>query len=137
MNIYYSRAASTFCRDFDISKSAPYKDIPKKVRGMLMYGTTEADEAKYGAWFEGVIPNLQRRWKNTESEWVKNRLHGYMSEQPCKACKAHAAAEGVPRRPPSGGKNIQDARAGLSIHDVTSLAPASSSTTSNSPKSRP
>ncbi len=39
-----------------------------------------------GTEFEGVIPNLQRRFENTESEWVKTRLHQYMSEQPCDVC---------------------------------------------------
>ena len=90
-----------------ISKSVPYEEIPKDVQRMLMYGTTDADEAKYGVWFEGVIPNLDRRWKNTTSEYVKTRLHGYLSEQPCQTCK------GARLRPEAiavtvGGKNIQD-----------------------------
>jgi len=39
-----------------------------------------------GIEFEGVIPNLQRRFENTESEWVKQKMHSYMSEQPCDVC---------------------------------------------------
>jgi excinuclease ABC subunit A len=107
MNIYYNRLVKRFCRDAGISKSAPYEEIPEDVQRMLMYGTTDEDEAKYGVWFEGVIPNLDRRWKNTTSEYVKTRLHGYLSEQPCQTCK------GARLRPESiavtvGGKNIQD-----------------------------
>jgi len=82
MNIYYNRLVKRFCRDTGVSKSIPYEEIPKDVQRMLMYGTTEEDEEKHGVWFEGVIPNLDRRWKNTTSEYVKTRLHGYLSEQP-------------------------------------------------------
>jgi excinuclease ABC subunit A len=107
MNIYYNRLVKRFCRDTKISKSIPYEEIPEDVQRMLMYGTTDEDEAEYGVWFEGVIPNLDRRWKNTTSEYVKTRLHGYLSEQPCQTCK------GARLRPESiavtvGGKNIQE-----------------------------
>src|SRR5256885_8523462 len=51
-----------------------------------MYGTDKKGDMGTGTWWEGVIPNLERRFENTESEFVKTRLHGYMSEMPCKAC---------------------------------------------------
>src|SRR3954468_23080995 len=86
MNIYYSRVLRQFCRDFGVSYSGPYKDIPKKVRDVLMFGADKKGDQGTGTWFEGVIPNLQRRFENTESEWVKARLHQYMSEQPCDVC---------------------------------------------------
>jgi excinuclease ABC subunit A len=86
MNVYYARVLRTFCRDFGIPYSQPYKDIPKKVKDVLMYGTDEKGDQGTGTWFEGVIPNMQRRFENTESEWVKARLHQYMSEQPCETC---------------------------------------------------
>jgi excinuclease ABC subunit A len=86
MNVYYSRVLREFCRAFGVGYSDPYKEFPKKVRDVLMFGTEKKGDAGTGAWFEGVIPNLQRRFENTESEWVKHKLHGYMSEQPCKTC---------------------------------------------------
>ena len=86
MNIYYSRVLRQFCRDFGIGYSMPYKDIPKKVQQVLMHGTDAKGDLGSGTWFEGVIPNLQRRFENTESEFVKTRLHQYMSEQPCPVC---------------------------------------------------
>jgi excinuclease ABC subunit A len=86
MNIYYSRILRTFARDFGVSYTQPYKDIPKKVREVLMYGTEAKGDLGTGCEFEGVIPNLQRRFDNTESEWVKARLHQCMSEQPCETC---------------------------------------------------
>ena len=86
MNIFYSRVLRQFCRDFGCSYTQPYKDMPKKAREILMYGTDTKGDGGTGTEFEGVIPNLQRRFDNTESEWVKHKLHTYMSEQPCKVC---------------------------------------------------
>jgi excinuclease ABC subunit A len=86
MNIFYSRILRQFCRDFGISYTSCYKDFPKKVKDVLMYGTDKKGDMGTGTWFEGVIPNLQRRFDNTESEWVKQRLIQYMSEQPCNVC---------------------------------------------------
>jgi len=86
MNIYYNRLIKRFCRYFGIRKSDPFSSIPAAVRKILMYGTTEKDAKKYGHRFEGVIPNLVHRWKNTTSEFVKARLHSYLSESPCARC---------------------------------------------------
>jgi excinuclease ABC subunit A len=86
MNIFYSRMISKFCRDFGISKSLPFNKIPPDIKKILLHGTTEQDNKKFGTYFEGVIPNLTKRWQNTSSEYVKARLHGYLSEQPCRTC---------------------------------------------------
>lgn len=105
MNIYYNRMIKKFCKSSAISKSTPFEQIPKAIQKVLINGTTENDEDKLGFAFEGVIPNLTRRWKTTNSEYVKARLHGYLSEQPCQVCKGsrlrpEAAAVTV------GGQNI-------------------------------
>ena len=86
MNVWYSRILRTFCKDFGVSYTSPVKDFPKKVRDVLMYGTEARGDLGTGTEFEGVIPNLQRRFETTESEWVKQRMHSYMSEQPCDVC---------------------------------------------------
>jgi excinuclease ABC subunit A len=131
MNIFYSRVLREFCRDFGISYSAPFKDIPKKVQQILMDGTEKRGDAGTGTWFEGVLPNLQRRFDNTESEFVKTRLHQYTSEQPCAVCagtrlkteavavRLHSATPGPVAAPLPGSNGIQ--LPGYSIHDVTSL----------------
>ena len=105
MNIYYNRLVKRFCKKVGIQKSIPFEQIPAEIKKILMYGTTPADRSKFGFSFEGVIPNLVRRWENTTSEYVKTRLHGYLSEQPCQSCK------GARLRPEAiavtvGGKNI-------------------------------
>ncbi|MDD5011951.1 MAG: excinuclease ABC subunit UvrA, partial [Phycisphaerae bacterium] len=87
MNIFYSRMILRFCRDFAISKAMPFAKIPAPIRKILLHGTTADDEKKYDTYFEGVIPNLDKRWKNTSSEYVKARLHSYLSEQPCRTCR--------------------------------------------------
>jgi len=86
MTIYYNRLIRRFCRDFEISHETPYKKLTKSIRRILMHGTNARDETKYGVSFEGVIPNLQRRWDSTDSEFVKNKLHRYLSNVPCPAC---------------------------------------------------
>jgi excinuclease ABC subunit A len=105
MNIFYNRLVNRFCRDFGISKSMPFQKLPDEIKRILMYGTSSRDETQYGVWFEGVIPNLMRRWSQTESEYVKARLHSYFGVLPCKAC------DGARLRPEAiavtvGGKNI-------------------------------
>ena len=86
MNIFYNRLIKKFCRSMGISKSLPFERIPAEIKRILMDGTTASDVRKYGFRFEGVIPNLTRRWKTTTSEYVKARLHSYLSEQPCRSC---------------------------------------------------
>jgi excinuclease ABC subunit A len=86
MNIWYSRVLRSFCRDYGADYSGAFKDIPRKVRDVLMYGSDARGDGGTGTEFEGVIPNLQRRFENTESDWVKTKMHGYMSEQPCDVC---------------------------------------------------
>jgi excinuclease ABC subunit A len=110
MNIWYGRLMRHFCRDFEVEEQMPLADIPEKVRKILMNGTAAKDRKEYGEEFEGVLPMLQRRWETTDSEFVKARLHDYLSEQPCEACKGkrlkpQALAVSV------GGKSIQEATA--------------------------
>lgn len=116
MNIFYNRLIKRFCRRVGISKAVPYDEIPADVKSVLMYGTSEEDSDKYGLTFEGVIPNLTRRWKNTTSDYVKARLHSYLSEQPCQTC------QGARLRPEAiavtvGDKNICELT-GLSIDNA-------------------
>ncbi|MBN1788036.1 MAG: excinuclease ABC subunit UvrA [Sedimentisphaerales bacterium] len=107
MNIFYSRLINRFCRNFRISKSMPFAKIPADIRKILIYGTTEKDEKKYDIHFEGVIPNLNKRWEKTASQFVKARLHGYLSEQPCRSCKgARLRKEAIAVT--INGKNIND-----------------------------
>jgi len=112
MNIYYNRLMRQFCRDFKLDETTRFADVSDKIAKVLMHGTTSKDEDTYGAYFEGVLPHLKRRFDNTESEFVKARLHNYMSEQPCETCK------GDRLKPQALAVKI----AGKSIRDVTAMS---------------
>ncbi len=87
MNMFYGRALRQFCDRLDLQRDIAFEKLPKNARRLLMEGTTEADEAKLGFSFEGVIPNLRRRYQNSESEFVRERLQQYMSGTPCPVCE--------------------------------------------------
>ncbi|MFH1023204.1 MAG: excinuclease ABC subunit UvrA [Planctomycetota bacterium] len=86
MAIYYHRLLRRFCHDFAVSPSTAFQDLGENERRLLMHGTTGEDEERLGHYFEGVVPNLMRRFERTESEFVKRRILSYMSELPCPAC---------------------------------------------------
>ena len=79
MNIFYNRAIRRFCRAYHVSATTPFRDLPGEIREILLHGDPD------GKW-EGVIPNLLRRWRKTDSEFVKRRMHGFLSEQACRKC---------------------------------------------------
>jgi len=107
VNIYYNRLIRQFCRYYGVDPETPYKDLPASIRKILMYGDPDGPLG-----FEGVIPNLIRRWNNTESEAVKERLHSYLSDQPCKAC------HGARLKPASLAVTIN----GKNIYDITRMS---------------
>ncbi len=86
MNRAYGRMIARFCAAMGIDKATAYAKVPKAARRLLMHGTTPADEAKHGFSFEGVIPNLHRRYQGTESDLIRERLRSFMSNAPCPTC---------------------------------------------------
>ncbi len=128
MNIYYNRLIRHFCRDFDVDPDQPYKQLTAEKRRILMHGTKSRDESKFTASFEGVIPNLQRRWDKTDSEYVKHRLHAYLSEAPCESCdgaRLRDEALGVlikaDQLPVDGAGKAMGKRGWFNIHDVVGM----------------
>ncbi len=81
---------------YGFSLDTPIGDLPKDVVDVLLYGTKgekiklhrtgEYGSGTYQAPFEGVINNLERRFKETSSNWIKEEIEGYMSAVPCDAC---------------------------------------------------
>ncbi|MDU6016549.1 MAG: excinuclease ABC subunit UvrA [Clostridium perfringens] len=98
--------------NFDLD--TPYKDLPKKVQEVLMYGepeklkvtyTKENVTAVYNHSFEGEINNLRRRYMETNSDTMKAEIEKYMSDNPCPKCKgARLKTEALAVT--VGGKNI-------------------------------
>jgi excinuclease ABC subunit A len=95
---YYEQALEGLARHFKVSMTTPWAKLPKKVQDAILYGTGEEEvEIVYqdGAGgrtyktnkpFEGVINNLARRFRETESEWVREELSRYQGSHPCDAC---------------------------------------------------
>ena len=119
MNIFYNRLIRKFCKAFEVDPDASYKSLSKPIKRILMHGTNERDEKKYDNSFEGVIPNLQRRFESTDSEFVKHRLSNYLSESSCEKCgRARLRPAALNVFLESGkGKSLKRSN----IHDVTSM----------------
>ncbi len=114
----YTQTLQALARHYGFSMDQPWFQLPEAARKVVLYGTgaekvkfTYDDQArKYEVVkpFEGVLPNLQRRWKETDSAWVREELGRYQSETPCEVChglrlKPEALAVRV------GGMNIGEA----------------------------
>ena len=82
---------------YNFSLDAPLNTLPKEVVDVLLYGTNgekimvhrkgEYGGGTYQTEFEGIINNLERRFRETQSSWIKAEIESYMSATPCDACK--------------------------------------------------
>jgi excinuclease ABC subunit A len=84
LNTWYGRQIRAFCKHTGLTRSTPVAELTTTQRTLLLRGAAEAG-AK-GLRFEGVLPNLRRRYHETASEAVQARLHGYMARTSCDAC---------------------------------------------------
>ena len=84
-------------KQYHFSLDTPIKDLPAEIVHLLLYGTPAEDKIKivrkneYGSGtyytkFEGIINNLERRFRETSSNWIKEEIEGFMSEIPCDEC---------------------------------------------------
>ncbi len=115
MKMHYGRLIGRFCRDFDLLPDTPFAKLSKTVQRILIEGTTERDEAKYGRHFEGVIPNLKRRLDNAESDYKVHWLSAYLSESHCEIC------DGRRLRTEAMHVLLRSGRLDVSIADVTAM----------------
>ena len=93
---YYQQTLESIAKHFKVKMSAPWRDLPKKVRDVILQGSgSEAIAMRYDDGirqyqttkpFEGVIPNLDRRWKETDSSWVREELERFQQEHKCETC---------------------------------------------------
>ncbi len=82
----YSERIQQFCERFDVLPDIPFRNIPKEKAELLWHGTTDADAKRHGTTFEGILPNLRRRWETADTDAAKQRLRAFMAESPCQAC---------------------------------------------------
>jgi excinuclease ABC subunit A len=93
---YYMQTLESIAKHYKVKTSMPWRDLPKKVRDVILFGSGgEAVAMRYDDGirqyqttkpFEGVIPNLDRRWKETDSSWVREDLERFQHETKCEAC---------------------------------------------------
>ena len=83
---YYKRLLRRFCSNFGVSMHTAFSRLPKEIQKILLHGSTPLQEAKYGAEWTGIVPELKERFATSDSDLIKSRIYEYMSEQPCSAC---------------------------------------------------
>jgi excinuclease ABC subunit A len=93
---YYMQTLESIAKHFKVKMSVPWRDLPKKVRDTILHGSGgESIAMRYDDGirqyqttkpFEGVIPNLDRRWKETDSSWVREELERFQRESKCETC---------------------------------------------------
>jgi excinuclease ABC subunit A len=123
---YYGQTLESLARHFRIKMTTPWKDLPSKVRNAILHGTgDEAVTMRYDDGirqyqttkpFEGVIPNMDRRFRETDSSWVREELERFQNVTECETChgarlKPEALAVKI------GMRNISEVTA-LSISDA-------------------
>jgi excinuclease ABC subunit A len=96
---YYTQTLESLAKHFKFPMSTPWQDIPEVVRGAILHGTgsevvtlrykdgLRAYEVKKA--FEGVIPNLERRFKESDNPWVREDLSRYQAQKPCQVCTGY------------------------------------------------
>ena len=94
--IYRKGLLRALAKHLGFDLGTPWEELPEKIRQIILHGSG-AEEVELGFWmrgawrkyskpFEGVIPNLQRRYAETDSEYIKHKLSGFMSRLPCTGC---------------------------------------------------
>ncbi|NLP51225.1 excinuclease ABC subunit UvrA [Bacillus sp. RO1] len=97
---YYPQMLQAVCNHYGIDMEVPVKDIPKNLLDKVLYGSGKEEiyfryENDFGQVresyiiFEGVIPNVERRYKETSSDYIREQMEKYMAQQPCPTCKGN------------------------------------------------
>ena len=103
-NIFYTDV-KTACKHYNIDMNKPFKNLTKKEKNIVFFGSTEPLDFVYTAkngnkrystgFFEGVINNLERRYIETSSSWIREWLDNYMMELVCPVCHGARLKESI------------------------------------------
>ena len=126
MQAYYKTMQNALVKHFGVDEFLPYTDLPGKFKAALIHGTgNEPVRVSFGANgksektakpFEGLIPQMQRLYEETESEFTRNRIRAFMTRVPCHTCK------GARLKPEILAVTIKgDAARELNIHQFSEL----------------
>ncbi len=94
---YYYKMVESLANKYGVSLDIPFKELPEAFINELLYGSDNTlvkfeYESKFGGYrtyqapFEGVIKNLERRYKETNSEYIREKIEEFMIERPCPTC---------------------------------------------------
>ena len=97
-NVHYFQLIQSLARHYGFEVDTPFQDLPERIRRLILHGSGgEAIDFEYSNSrgethhrrhaFEGVIPNMERRYRETESNLVRDDLVKYLSSQPCPSCQ--------------------------------------------------
>jgi excinuclease ABC subunit A len=120
---YWRRLIAAVAEEYGVDAERPWSKLKKSEKEIFLYGTGEdrhlvtytnrfGRRRSYKVRFEGIVNNLQRRYEETDSETNRERIEGYMAEQPCPQC------EGARLRPESLAVKV----GGISISEYTALS---------------
>ena len=120
---YYEQMTQAIADKWEVDMDIPWEDLPEDVRGCFLHGT-EGEKIyvsyrnRYGrrrsymTTFEGIVPNLERRYRETDSDWSREKIEEYMTLRPCPECK------GARLRPESLAVKV----GGLGINEFTHMS---------------
>ncbi|PYL84775.1 MAG: excinuclease ABC subunit A, partial [Verrucomicrobia bacterium] len=95
MQAYYRHLQGALVKHFHVDEDLPFADLPNEFKDALYFGTNgEPIEMNFGGNgerrvakpFEGLVPQMQRLYEETESEFTRNRIRAFMTRVPCKTC---------------------------------------------------
>ena len=95
MQAYYKKLQGALVKHFRVDEEVPFTDLPDNFKSALYFGTGDTPiEIKVGSNgekvskpFEGLVPQMQRLYEETESEFTRNRIRSFMTREPCKVCR--------------------------------------------------
>jgi excinuclease ABC subunit A len=94
---YYEQMTEAIAELYDVDLEAPWEDLSEEQRAVFLYGTDGETvqvtyrnrygrQRSYAARFEGIVKNLQRRYRETDSEWTREKIEEFMSLRACPVC---------------------------------------------------
>ena len=108
---------TALCERYGASMDTPFEQLPKALQHAVLYGTgdeklhiqyqKEFGSGTFDAAFEGIIPNMERRYRETQSDYSKQELEAFMSQTPCPACHGKRFKKEV-LAVTVGGRNISE-----------------------------
>ena len=120
---YYDQLTTAIADRYEVDMDTPWEELPEETQECFLWGT-DGDRIyisyrnrygrrrSYTTSFEGIVPNLERRYKETDSEYIREKIEEFMSVRPCPDC------DGARLRPESLHVRV----GGLGIHEVTRMS---------------